>query len=88
VWHASVRVGRKTGEAIRRAHALLEGVGDVRREWLDASGRAFVHLRRALTQGEAEVSGPMRDVRGTPEGAARFEAVRHLMPPGWSEPPA
>jgi hypothetical protein len=61
------------------AFAALAGVGDADLgEYEEATGRAF-HLRRRLSAAEAELVGPVIDVRGTPEGERRLEAMRRFL---------
>lgn len=58
----------------RRAYAELAGLGDpALGEWQDWTGT--YHLRRRLTAAEAASVGPVLDVRGTPEAAARVTAL-------------
>ena len=46
-------------------------MGDAGRgEWREWSGRAF-HIRRRLTAAEERVTGPVLDIRGTPEARQR-----------------
>jgi hypothetical protein len=55
-------------------------VGDRAHEWVEYTGYAF-HLRRRLTPGEqASIDLEVIDLRGTPEGLARFEAVKSYLP--------
>ena len=59
------------------ARRALKGVGDAQLgEWVnrrqDAS-KKFLHIRRRLTEEEAEIIGPVIDVRGT---ARHEEAAR------------
>jgi hypothetical protein len=87
VWHASVAplrpfYGRTLCE--RRALQALAGLGDpLLGEWREWTGRTF-HIRRRLTPAEAEPVGPVRDIRRTPEAAARAAQVgpmlRHAPP--------
>lgn len=85
VWHASAAPTRwPLSEGLLRALAqlALEGVGDaLLGEWHEWSGRAY-HLRRRLTEAEAELIGAVVDVRGTPEGAKRLARIERFMPPG------
>jgi hypothetical protein len=78
VWHVSVQdqVGGLTEAMVRgAAYDLLKGYGDAMAgEWTEMPGRTF-HLRRRLSEGEAELVGPVVDVRGTPEAARRLLAV-------------
>ena len=74
VWHASVAA--VSGYPIpatleREALRQLTGVGDQNAgEWREWSGRAF-HIRRRLTAAEEERTGPVADIRRTPEARAR-----------------
>ena len=52
---------------------MLSGVGDESQEWEEWTGYAL-HIRRRLTDEEAEPIGEVLDIRGTPEARAR--AVR------------
>lgn len=49
-------------------------------EWPEWTGQAF-HLRRRLSEREAVLVGPVKDVRGTPEAWKRADAVREFCPP-------
>lgn len=79
MWHASVawqQVFLPDSELRRIAFKLLDGYGDiVAGEWEEKGASAF-HLRRRLTWPEAELVGPVIDVRGTPEAKRRIWAVR------------
>lgn len=82
MWHVSIASrDRSVTGAEQRASALaaLDGVGSpALGEWWQVSpDRRVLHLRRRLTPGEARVSGPMLDIRGTAEERRRLEAVRH-----------
>jgi hypothetical protein len=86
VWHASV-----AGQAVRakrlRAEAVqaLEGVGAaISGEWEEWTGKAL-HLRRRLAPAEAEMVGPVVDIRGTVDQLLRFHAMRQVLPPGVAE---
>lgn len=58
----------------------LVGVGDVDLgQWEDFTGYAF-HLRRRLSEAEAELVGDVVDVRGTPEALRRFEVMKPFLP--------
>jgi hypothetical protein len=48
-------------------------------QWVEWTGYAY-HVRRRLTKAEQSVVGAAVDLRGTPEAASRFEAVRALLP--------
>ena len=89
MWHASTAGHRPqvTRERLERtARGVLEDVGDpAAGEWAQWTGRAF-HLRRRLSAQEAELVGPVIDVRGTPEAARRMAAIDHLLPPGFLSP--
>jgi len=87
VWHSSAAAGIPWApEALGRlARKELEGVGDPSAgEWEEWTGKAF-HLRRRLTADEARTTGPVVDVRGTPEEAARLAPVAHFLPAWYSE---
>jgi hypothetical protein len=67
------------------AHAELDGAGDAALgEWTEFTGRAF-HLRRRLSTTEAAKVGPVIDIRGPSEAAARLAKVAHRLPEGWAE---
>lgn len=62
------------------AEKALWGVGDARLgEWI-ATRPMAVHLRRRLSAAEAADVGPVRDLRGTIEGWARYDAIAHTLP--------
>ncbi len=86
VWHISVmplpfqRVPDR--ELKRIAYRHLAGVGDRSCEWEEVSQRCF-HLRRRVTPAESEQVGLVRDVRKTPEGRERMQALwNDLIGPG------
>jgi hypothetical protein len=80
VWHASVSAPGLPARAMRRlALKAVRGVGDPAAEWHEARAVAH-HVRRRLTACEAEAVGPVRDLRGTPEGWARWAALRSELP--------
>ena len=54
----------------RRALVALSGLGDWRHEWHEWSGAAY-HVRRRLTETEADSVGPVRDIRRTVEAQVR-----------------
>ena len=69
----------------RAAELALDGVGDARLgQWHHDTGKA-VHMRRRLSVVEEAAVGPVLDVRGTREAAARLALVRRWLPAGWSE---
>ena len=79
MWHASV-CGNLTGSILRGVgRTRLRGVGDTGHEWVQegkpARGSPVVHVRRRLTQEEAEAVGPLVDVRGTP----RHREIAHMV---------
>lgn len=78
MWHASVAGGYRTAleaEALRQ----LAGVGDPSLgEWREWTGRAF-HVRRRLTAAEERRTGPVLDIRGTPEARERARAVGAML---------
>jgi hypothetical protein len=70
-----------------RARALqaLAGSGDpALGQWEEWTGRAF-HIRRRLTPVEAKTTGPMLDIRGTPEQQRRFDRMRRALPAGLAD---
>lgn len=78
VWHVSAQdqIGNIPVLVRTAAYDLLKGVGDeTAGEWTEMPGRVF-HLRRRLSEAEAELVGPVIDVRGTPEAARRIAAVQ------------
>jgi hypothetical protein len=89
VWHASAAPlpGAIYLPARLRRLALeaLDGVGDARLgEWWEDTGGA-VHCRRRLSIEEQQSVGPVVDIRGTQEVAARLAPLRAHLPSGWSE---
>jgi hypothetical protein len=66
------------------AYGILDGVGDASlgewTEWVQA-----FHLRRRLSNTEAELVGPVVDIRGTWEAKKRLNQVRKWLPKGWTE---
>lgn len=76
VWHASIKTKVLTPEhELRRmARKVLDGVGDRRLgEWEERHG-AF-HLRRRLSAIEAQMVGPVIDIRGTDEARRRAASL-------------
>jgi hypothetical protein len=66
------------------ALTVLQGRGDpVLGEWFE-EGQIATHVRRRLTPTEAAATGPVVDVRHTPEGQRRFDAMRPYLPAGWT----
>lgn len=69
---------------VARARDQLEGVGqgpdDL--EWTEKC----LHVRRAISDGEAKIVGPAVDVRGTDEARERWAKVRYFLPKEWNEP--
>jgi hypothetical protein len=86
VWHASAAsthrisgIGRAYLE--QKAREALDGVGDRSAgEWVEWTGIA-AHVRRRLTPEEAEIVGPVVDVRGTDEAKKRPERAWLDLPP-------
>ena len=80
MWHASV-AGPALASAVRRRLALetLKGVGLDTAQWEDDRPTAY-HIRRRLTDAEAERVGGVCDLRGTVEGWARFERIKAYLP--------
>jgi hypothetical protein len=67
------------------ARDALRGVGDpLAGEWEEWTGKAF-HVRRRLTEDEAEAIGEAIDIRGTPEYEKRIDRMRPMLPPNYSE---
>jgi hypothetical protein len=62
-----------------RALKALDGVGDRTHEWHEWTGFAY-HIRRRLTPEEARGPGDVRDIRGTPEAAARYRRMAQVLP--------
>lgn len=80
VWHSSVAGAPKHVAAVLAAR-VLDGVGSrIAGEWHEWTGKAY-HIRRRLTQEEMNVTGPVVDIRGTPEAVMRLALVRHIVPP-------
>jgi hypothetical protein len=88
VWHASV--GRASPDICRTAALIaLLGVGNpMLGQWEEngflKGGRAY-HVRRRLSEEEARLVGPVKDIRGTPEYYLRLRKVAHRLPSGYSE---
>ena len=62
------------------AYRALDGVGDpALGEWREV-GSIAVHLRRRMTEAEAEHIGPVVDIRGTWEHTKRLNRVRRFLP--------
>lgn len=82
VWHASVssqRLHLPDDELRRIALDLLKGLGDAALGQWDERGASALHVRRRLSEAEAELIGPVVDVRGTEEAGRRLLSVRdHL----------
>jgi hypothetical protein len=58
----------------------LDSRGDARLgQWEETSSKAH-HVRRRLTKGEELVTGPVVDVRGTPEMTRRMLVVHGTYP--------
>lgn len=58
-----------------RAARELDGLGDpLLGEWHEWSGSAY-HLRRRLSAAEQASVGPVRDIRGTADAVARYQAM-------------
>jgi len=72
VWHASIRSTKhaQSGRLVI-ARRALDGVGDPAIEWVEHTATHTTHLRRRLTESEAFVTGPMLDLRDTPEAETR-----------------
>jgi hypothetical protein len=81
VWHASVAARSLPIRAVleRQAERELAGAGDASLgEWREWSGAAF-HIRRRLSEAEERRTGPVADIRRTPEAARRAEAVGAML---------
>jgi hypothetical protein len=82
VWHVSISArGLLAARPVleREAERQLVGVGDPERgEWRDFGGR-FFHLRRRLTAGEERRTGPVADIRRTPEAVLRAGRIGPLL---------
>jgi hypothetical protein len=64
-------------------YAALAGVGDASAgEWVEWTGanRKTCQVRSRLSAVESLVTGPPRDIRGTPEAMARIERVHKVAP--------
>ena len=88
MWHASISFGGRvvlTEQMFDVARRELYGVGDRDLgEWREV-GEIAVHLRRRCTGAEAAILGPVIDVRGTLDGAARLHRMSRYLPPAWRE---
>lgn len=72
MWHASARATTQQ-KARELAVGALRGVGDAALgEWFEIA--TAVHVRRRLSASEAQ-GFTLRDIRGTPEEAARRAAL-------------
>ena len=75
MWHASAgRVPSRESE--QAAVDMLGGVGDADLgEWLERGAGGIVHVRRRLSDQEAELVGMVRDVRCTREADRRYREI-------------
>lgn len=82
VWHSSAAPMRGIplrADLERIAEKELEGVGDPSLgEWREWTGKAF-HIRRRLSAAEQKVTGPVADIRRTPEALRRALAVGPML---------
>ncbi len=81
VWHASIAARRLPVPAILEREALrqLAGAGDASLgEWREWTGRAF-HVRRRLAPAEQRHTGPVLDIRRTPEAVRRAAALGDML---------
>lgn len=79
MWHASVSSQRLhlPDEELRHiALDVLKGLGDANLGQWDERGAGAFHMRRRLSDAEAELVGPVVDIRGTEEAGRRLLAVR------------
>lgn len=83
MWHASVgRLGTQDARE-ELARRVLDGCGDASLgEWVEP-GLLALHVRRRLTQEEAEAVGPVLDIRGTADAEARMRVMRLYLPPSF-----
>lgn len=85
MWHVSISGGQTFAALRSQAKVELHGVGDARLgEWGEESasgGLRFYHLRRRLRPYEADMVGPVRDIRRTAEHQERIAAIKAWLPP-------
>lgn len=82
MWHTSVSGFGLSIDTLRsKALRVLEGVGDpTLGQWEEIGIKAF-HLRRRLTDEEAQRVGGVCDIRGTVEAQQQFDRMRQYL---WS----
>jgi hypothetical protein len=79
VWHCSVSLGTPAAQRLK-ALTVLAGFGDsALGEWWE-DGLIATHLRRRLSEEETCRVGPIKDIRGTSDAVAAFNAVRRYLP--------
>ena len=88
MWHASVAgpALHVTDDLAAYALQALEGVGDFGAgQWTEirrsAFGQKVVHVRRRLSDSEAQIVHGVSDLRCTPEGEERLRKAAHWMNP-------
>ena len=84
MWHVSVASSiRPMVTLIGKAEKVIEGVGDRELgQWVEvvedtpyAPGKRVVHIRRRLSDEEAALVGPVKDIRGTGDMEKRVRKV-------------
>jgi hypothetical protein len=81
VWHTSAATRSLPIPAVLEAEAerQLAGVGDASLgEWREWTGHAF-HIRRRLSVAEEALTGPVMDIRKTPEARGRTAALGAML---------
>jgi hypothetical protein len=85
VWHASASSPDTCRRDTLRDFVLkaLYGVGREEFQWEEdrTSETGVYHVRRRLTDAEAQITGPVKDIRGTQEADYRRQAMRRVVSP-------
>lgn len=82
VWHASAQHLDGPAASLAACREALDGVGDATLgEWIEEGQRApIMHLKRRVSEAEADLVGGIRDIRGTPELKRRARELLRAAP--------